>query len=382
VDPHECDELQRARIASTRARLELDREDFAAALVECRHAVEAMSGEDVANGDELAALLRGAERHDDTEERYSVLGVIDDVAAVWCGVGRCPDSVVASRVVVQRLIEQFGPGHVEVAIARVNLASFLGRAEDPAGARVELEAAIEVLGQEPRPDPPALAIATQNLALGLHALGEPRRAHETALVALARTEEAFGRGSPFLIEPMVALAQIERTLGHDESARRHLERALVGAEQAFGEKSGTTAFVLTELALHARAGAERERAHAAAQRAMELHEQLDTFTFARASAIGTFAWSILREDPARARALLHEELRLIADARERHQANPRLTSESEAIAWRTLAEAEHRLDQEAVATELRRRAIDALIALFGRDAERVALARLPLGELP
>ena len=88
--------VRRARIASTRARLELDRRNRTEATAHCGAAIDALVERDVAPTEELAALLEGAARPSDPAERYAALGVIDDVSAIWCASGRCRDAAIAS----------------------------------------------------------------------------------------------------------------------------------------------------------------------------------------------------------------------------------------------------------------------------------------------
>ena len=252
-------------------------------------------------------------------------------------------------------------------MARVNVASLHGRGGDAAGARIQLVRAIAVLERDPRPDPAALATATHLLALSLHATGDRRRGHEVALLAVGRTHDVFGPGSPELVRPMCSLARLELAVGDPGGARRHLEWALVTAEQAFGPEHELTATVHLELASLARER-RRSRARTGARRAnaRRTTPRIRAKRGARQERWGHTRGRYSPPIPHALASCCRTSSQCSPSCTRPASRNRISTPQAEAVASRTLAEAEFRLGGREQATALRARAVAVLDTLEAR----------------
>ena len=370
--------VQRAHVAAIRARIELAGGDIDDARRDVDVAVaELLEGASPPH-DVAAALAAAADRWRARGEPTEPLFAIQDVCSTWGGLARLPEATATMRHVVDRIARVYGPDHVEVAIARSLLASYLGRVGDYDAARRELEPAIAVLERDPERDPKLLAISTYNLA-NVYYPNDPR-GYELLLVAAARLARSHGAESPALVLPMVAIAQTERLRGDDDLARRHLEWALATAEQAYGPAHPTTTRVLAQLTLMYRDLENRERTRAMAERIVAVDATGDVPDNSYVNALASYAWSLERADPERAKALYRRELAQLELDDGVRDGNEIIIS-MQAEAHRRLAELEWASGDRKAAAALRERAIAIIVARHGADSDELRTASRPLGKL-
>ena len=88
---------------------------------------------------------------------------------------------------------------------------------------------------------PSTALALTDVATVLRDLGETEGARLHLEAALQIDQQAFGAGHPQVVADLNNLAQVERELGDHDAARNHFEQALAIAEASLGEDHALTA---------------------------------------------------------------------------------------------------------------------------------------------
>ncbi|HET6582425.1 MAG TPA: tetratricopeptide repeat protein, partial [Nannocystaceae bacterium] len=337
------DAVQAARIASTRGRIAIADGALDTAAAEADRALALLAGREVDPAEQVDVLLSAHADLMRRGDRREAGELFDDLVEIWCIVGRCDRSSIASRRMLDELVAELGADDDDVAYARVRLAFHLFATAAFDDAQRELETVVAMLERNPSRQPVVLAIAVQRLSHLHTAAGRIPIALEYGRRAATLVEQAFGRESPNFVTAMLQLATVESAAGEVADARRHLEWALIGSEQALGPSHPLTAVVLTQLATLARVRGDHARARSASLRAMAVHEAHGAASPDYVNAIGAFAWSIAPDDPMTAATLLRRQIVLLAEMRA-SVGNPTVLVRETREAETTLAEVQQRLD--------------------------------------
>ena len=211
-----------------------------------------------------------------------VLGRLQSLRATLASTRNAPaEALRYDRAAVAQLEQALGPGHIDVATARMNLGISLLAADDPRAASAALNAALATLEpslgpQHPRiaalvnelgkvaatakewekarahferalavwsrayePDHPDIALALKNLAVVEHRTGRPALALQHLARALAAREARLGATHSETIATVQAIATIQREQGRLDEALRGHTRVLAVREQKFGPADRT-----------------------------------------------------------------------------------------------------------------------------------------------
>jgi tetratricopeptide (TPR) repeat protein/predicted Ser/Thr protein kinase len=156
-----------------------------------------------------------------------------------------------ARELLARVVEAreaaFGPHHVVVAAARVNLANALTRAGELRAALAEHDRALAIQEAVLGPRHVESGVQHNNLGSVLDALGQAERAHDEHSRALSVFEETLGAEHPYVGATLVNLGRIDVKLGRLDRAERELERARTLLERVLGGDHPHVAYALLGL---------------------------------------------------------------------------------------------------------------------------------------
>jgi len=123
-----------------------------------------------------------------------------------------------------------GPDHPEVARYRHDLSTILRKLDEPAAAKVELLAALEIGEKHLDAGSPDLAVGRQSLGVLLHEEGDLHGARREMEQALAQLLSSVGENDHRVTACRSTLADVLRDLGEPDEARDQLIAAVAAGE--------------------------------------------------------------------------------------------------------------------------------------------------------